>query len=154
MPMLFTWGRRALTAVLAIAVSLALAVPSALAAIQVPLTDVTYHDCPPELAAGAVTSGGQSRPANCFLITGIAVNASSTKTIYDADIYGRILDADGEPVIQNRTRLGLIEELPPGKHPFELRVSVPANQPTPLQLKQFKASGFSSPSRTAFLKKD
>jgi hypothetical protein len=32
--------------------------------------------------------------------------------------------------------------VPPGVSDFELRITVPANQPTPLQLKQFKASGF------------
>ncbi len=44
--------------------------------------------------------------------------------------------------MQNRTRLGSIEEVPPGISDFELRISVSANQPTPLQLEQFKAAGF------------
>jgi len=38
--------------------------------------------------------------------------------------------------MQNRTRLGSITEVPPGVSDFELRISVPANQPTPLKLKQ------------------
>ena len=45
--------------------------------------------------------------------------------------------------MQNRTRLGSIEEVPVGISDFALRISVPANQPTPLKLKQFKAAGFS-----------
>ena len=46
--------------------------------------------------------------------------------------------------MQNRTRLGLIAEIPPGVSDFQMRISVPANQPLPLQLKQFKAAGFSA----------
>ena len=70
-------------------------------------------------------------------------NNSTFKTVYDADIYGRIYDANNNPILQNRTRLGSIPEVPSGESDFELRISVPANQPEPLQLKQFKASGFS-----------
>jgi hypothetical protein len=79
--------------------------------------------------------------ANCFLVTGKAENATY-KIVYDADIFGRIYDANNDPVMQNRTRLGSIPEVPPGISDFELRISVAANQPTPLKLKQFKAAGF------------
>lgn len=116
--------------------------PPALALTQIKLTDISYHDCPSELAKGAVTSGGTSSRANCFIVTGKAEN-SSGKPVYDADIFGRIYDANNDSVMQNRTRLGSIAEIPPGISDFELRISVPANQPTPLQLKQFKAAGFS-----------
>ena len=44
--------------------------------------------------------------------------------------------------MQNRTRMGAIDEVPPGVSDFELRITVSANQPTPLKLKQFKAAGF------------
>jgi len=115
--------------------------PPALALTQIKLTNVTYHECPQELSEGAVTSG-TTMAANCFIVTGKAENASN-KPVYDADIFGRIYDANNEPVMQNRTRLGSIAELPPGTSDFELRISVPANQPTPLKLKQFKAAGFS-----------
>ncbi|MCS6814597.1 MAG: FxLYD domain-containing protein [Cyanobacteria bacterium] len=115
--------------------------PWALALIQVELTDISYHECPPELATGNVTSGGNALPANCFIVTGKAKNTSN-KPLVNADVYGRIYDANGDPVMQNRTRLGSIAEIPPGVSDFELRISVPANQPTPLQLKQFKATGF------------
>ena len=108
---------------------------------QIRLFDISYNDCPPELAKGAVISSG-SAAANCFIVTGKAEN-TTYKTVYDADIYGRIYDANNDPVMQNRTRLGSITEVPPGTSDFELRISVPANQPLPLQLKQFKASGFS-----------
>ena len=108
---------------------------------QIKLFDISYKDCPPELAEGAVISSG-SAAANCFIVTGKAENGTY-KTVYDADIFGRIYDANNDPVLQNRTRLGSISEIPPGTSDFELRISVPANQPTPLKLKQFKAAGFS-----------
>ncbi|MEH2352381.1 biotin carboxylase [Nostoc sp.] len=115
--------------------------PPAVALTQIKLFDVSYKDCPPELAQGAVISSG-SAAANCFLVVGKAENGTN-KTVYDADIFGRIYDANNDSVMQNRTRLGSITELPPGISDFELRISVPANQPTPLKLKQFKAAGFS-----------
>ena len=115
--------------------------PPALAITQIPLSDISYKDCPPELATGNVTSGGASRAAKCFIVTGKAKNMTS-KIVYDADIFGRIYDANNNSVMQNRTRLGSISEVPPGETDFELRITVPANQPTPLRLKQFKASGF------------
>lgn len=117
--------------------------PPALALTQIKISDLSYHECPPELAKGAVTSGGTTMAANCFIVTGRAKNDSG-KTVYDADIFGRIYDANNDSVMQNRTRLGSIEEIPPGLSDFELRISVPANQPTPLKLKQFKAAGFSA----------
>ncbi|MDF5708896.1 MAG: biotin carboxylase [Nostoc sp. S4] len=116
--------------------------PPALALTQIKLFDISYKDCPPELAKGAVISSG-SAAANCFLVTGKAENGSN-KTVYDADIFGRIYDANNDSVMQNRTRLGSIAEVLPGVSDFELRISVPANQPTPLKLKQFKAAGFSA----------
>jgi len=117
--------------------------PPALALTQIKLSNVSYHECPAELSKGAVTSGGSSRAANCFIVTGKAEN-NSRKPVYDADIFGRIYDANNDSVMQNRTRLGSIAEVPPGVSDFELRISVPANQPTPLKLKQFKAAGFSA----------
>ncbi len=114
--------------------------PPALALIPIELKDLSYHECPQDLAEGAVTAGSASA-ANCFIVTGKAVNKSG-KPVVNADIFGRIYDANGNPAMQNRNRLGSIDEVPPGVSDFELRVSVAANQPTPLQLKQFKASGF------------
>lgn len=114
--------------------------PPAFALIPVELYDLGYQDCPPELAEGAVSSFSIQR-ANCFMITGKAKNTSG-KYIVDADIFGRIYDANDNRVMENRTRLGSIDEVPPGVSDFELRISVPTNLQTPLKLKQFKASGF------------
>lgn len=106
------------------------------------LSDVAYKPCPPEYADGIVAAGS-IQEANCFLITGKAINRSS-KPVLDVDIFGRIFDANDNPVMQNRGRLGGIPEVLPGESDFELRISVAANQPEPLKLKQFKASGFSA----------
>jgi hypothetical protein len=113
---------------------------SAIALTEIPLSNISYKECPPELAEGNVGSGSND-PANCFLVTGKTKNTTG-KTVYDADVFGRIYDANNEPTMQNRNRIGSIAEIEPGIHDFELRISVPANQPTPLQLEQFKASGF------------
>ncbi|MBW4612394.1 MAG: biotin carboxylase [Desmonostoc vinosum HA7617-LM4] len=117
--------------------------PPAIALTPIRLFDISYNECPPDLAKGAVTSGGSATAANCFIVTGKAENGTY-KTVYDADIFGRIYDANNDSVMQNRTRLGSIPEVPPGISDFEMRISVPANQPLPLKLKQFKASGFSA----------
>jgi hypothetical protein len=118
-----------------------LVTPAALALTQIKLSDLSYHECPEEIGKGAITSGGTSMAASCYIVTGKAKNTSG-KSVFNADIFGRIYDANEEPVMQNRTRLGSIEEVPPGVSDFALRISVPANQPTPLKLKQFKAAGF------------
>ncbi|HCF26471.1 MAG TPA: hypothetical protein DEV81_04510 [Cyanobacteria bacterium UBA11049] len=115
----------------------------ALALTQIKLSNLSYHECPAELAKGAITSGGTTMAANCFIVTGKAENPSN-KLVYDADIFGRIYDANNDSVMQNRTRIGSIAEIPPGVSDFELRISVPASQPLPLQLKQFKAAGFAA----------
>ncbi|HEY9631116.1 MAG: hypothetical protein HY785_03670 [Oscillatoriophycideae cyanobacterium NC_groundwater_1537_Pr4_S-0.65um_50_18] len=114
--------------------------PAALALTQIRLFDLTYHDCPPELAEGT-TMSGTSMLANCFIVTGKAENKSG-KPVLNADIFGRIYDANNNSIMENRTRLGAIEEVPPGISDFDLRISVPINQPTPLKLEQFKAAGF------------
>jgi hypothetical protein len=116
--------------------------PSALAAVEVRLFDLAYQDCPPELSEGQVTSNGAAA-ANCFLITGQAENKSGKKLL-DADVFGRIYDANNNSVMENRTRLGAIEEVPPGITPFEMRMSIPKELVSPLRLEQFKASGFST----------
>ncbi|MGB5772278.1 MAG: hypothetical protein WBM32_20780, partial [Crocosphaera sp.] len=81
----------------------------AFALTNIQLLDISYKDCPPELAEGNVTSGGSSFPADCYIITGKAKNTSG-KTVYDADVFGRINDANNEPVLQNRSRVGAISE--------------------------------------------
>jgi hypothetical protein len=126
-----------------LSISTGLFSPAALAVTPITLSKVDYKDCPPEVAQGAVTSGGVTQGAACFLIVGKAENKSG-KTVYDADVYGRIYDADNNNVLPNRGRVGLIEQVPPGINDFEMRITVPESARQPLQLKKFKASGFAS----------
>ena len=146
--MFFTALRSVLLTLIMVFWSLAIALP-AQALTEVPLTEIDYKPCPAELAEGNVGSGS-SDPASCFLVTGIANNRTG-KTVYDADVFGRIYDADHSPAMQNRNRLGNIAEIPPGKSTFEVRINVPSEQPLPLQLEQFKASGFSAKIRSQSL---
>lgn len=112
----------------------------ALALAAFDLADLAYKECPAEIGAGSVVPGS-SLEATCFLIYGKAINKTG-KPIVNADVFGRLYDANHNSVMENRTRLGSIDEVPPGTSEFEIRVSVPASLPLPLQLEQFKASGF------------
>lgn len=114
--------------------------PPAWALVQIPLLDVDYKSCPAEMTGGDDLRG-DLQEMNCFLVFGQA-NNTTNKTIYDADVFGHIYDADDNDVMENRSRLGLIEEIPPGLTDFAIRVSVPATMPEPLHLEQFKAAGF------------
>ncbi|MGK7951824.1 MAG: hypothetical protein AB4368_24305 [Xenococcaceae cyanobacterium] len=114
--------------------------PAANALTPIKLYDISYEPCSGAMAEGTVSSGDM-RPANCFIVKGKAEN-NSGKEVVDADVFGRIYDANGDNVMANRGRVGTILEVPPGVSDFEIRISVPANQPTPLTMKKFKASGF------------
>lgn len=142
----------ALVVALNLALNLAIA-PPAYAMTQLPITDIGYEECSAEIGDGSVTSDGSARPANCYLISG-TVNNTTSKYIYDADVFGRVYDATHNSVMENRTRLGGIAEVPPGKSEFSIRITVPASQPAPLQLEQFKASGFSSAVRNQLIEPD
>ncbi|MBE9076922.1 hypothetical protein IQ241_06370 [Romeria aff. gracilis LEGE 07310] len=119
-----------------------LAAPSAYAITQIELQDLTSEQCPEDAAyADGLVGSGSSIDATCYLIHGKAVN-SSGRPVVDADVFGRIYDANDNPVMKNRFRLGGIDYVPPGESDFEFRVSIPSNQKPPMQLRQFKASGF------------
>ena len=131
------------TVAIVLSMSTWLVAPAAFAVTPIPLSNVGYKNCSAEMSKGAVSSGGVTQDALCFLITGKAENKSG-KTVYDADVYGRIYDADNNNVLPNRGRVGLIEQVPPGINDFEMRVTVPSSATLPLQLKKFKASGFTT----------
>lgn len=132
-----------LTVAILLSISTWIIAPIALAVTPITLSNIGYKDCPPEIAKGAVTSGGTTQDAKCFLIIGNAENKSG-KTVYDADVFGRIYDADNNNVLPNRGRVGTIDLIVPGISEFEVRIAVAADIVTPLQLKKFKASGFAS----------
>ncbi len=110
---------------------------------KIALRDIEANPCPAEMAEGSVTSDGSGRPADCYLISGVATNTTS-KVVYDADVFGRVYDKSHNSVMENRTRLGLIPEVPPGDTEFAIRISVPASLEPPLILEQFRSSGFGS----------
>jgi hypothetical protein len=68
--------------------------------------------------------------------------------VVDTDVFAQILDASGEPVLQNRSRVGSIGDVPPGSSSFALRLAVPAGTPGPFSFTNVKARGFSAPVRT------
>ncbi len=117
--------------------------PPAFAKIPLKLFDLHSQECPSEIGQGMVTvGGGSARQAGCYLIKGKAKNTKKID-VFDADVFGRIYDANGNNTFQNRGRVGSIDEVPKEKTiDFEFRVTVPANVKTPLILKKFKASGF------------
>ncbi|MEO1005994.1 MAG: hypothetical protein AAFW67_09115 [Cyanobacteria bacterium J06638_38] len=115
--------------------------PQASALTSIELFDLDYELCTGDKAQGGGVSSGSLRPANCFLIIGKAENTSG-KPVVDADVYGRIYDANHNPIMANRSRVGGILYVPPGVSDFQIRISVPTTQPTPLILDKFKASGF------------
>lgn len=85
--------------------------------------------------------------ASCYVLSG-DVNNPGRKTVYDTDVYARILDSSGEPVLQNRTRVGSIGDVDSGVHPFALRLAVPAGTPGPFEVSNARARGFGAPVRT------
>ncbi|EDX84004.1 hypothetical protein S7335_1701 [Synechococcus sp. PCC 7335] len=118
--------------------------PAAYALTQIDLKDLVAEECPADAAyAENLTTSGSSMSATCYLVKGTAVN-NSARDIVDADIFGRIFDAEGNAVMKNRYRLGGIEYVPMGESAFSFRISVPSVQPAPLRLEKFKASGFAS----------
>ena len=85
--------------------------------------------------------------ASCYVLSG-NVNNPGRNSVVDTDVYARILDRSGEPVLQNRTRVGSIGDVLPGDHPFALRLAVPAGTPGPFEVKNPRARGFSAPVRS------
>jgi len=109
------------------------------------LNDVRLEPCPstdvgsqPELARG----GGSS----CWALRG-SVHNPGRLAVVDTDVFALILDASGEPVLPNRTRLGSIGDVPPGDSIFAVRLAVPSGTPGPLVVKNARARGFSAPVR-------
>jgi len=117
-----------------------LPMPSAEALVSVNLSDLSYAPCTGDVATGLV-SAGSSATAKCFIIHGTTTNKSG-KPVINADIFGRIFDANHNDVFPNRHRIGTIDEIQPGTGEFDFRVTIEANLAEPLQFEGFKASGF------------
>lgn len=110
------------------------------------VAEVTLEPCPAG-DAGAQPELRRPTGASCYALRGVVTNPTR-KTVADTDVFALIVDSSGEPVLQNRTRVGSIGDIPPGKSNFALRLSVPAGTPGPISFRNVKARGFSAPVRT------
>jgi hypothetical protein len=120
-----------------------LAAPAWAADLQV--REVTLEPCPAD-DVGAQPELRTPTGASCYALRGVVMN-SGRKPVVDTDVFALILDASGEPVLQNRTRVGSIGDVPPGDSDFALRLAVPMGTPGPLSFRNVKARGFSAPVR-------
>lgn len=138
--------------ILGLGVVLLLAPVQAAWAAELSVADVQLEPCP---ASDAASQSGLRRPAGagCWALSG-EVRNPGRKTVVDTDVFALILDASGEPVLQNRSRLGSIGDVPPGSSRFALRLAVPMGTPGPLQFRNVKARGFSAPVRTRAMEGD
>ncbi|WP_396095074.1 hypothetical protein [Cyanobium sp. T1B-Tous] len=128
-----------------LAALLLLAPPAAWAA-DLQVSEVTLEPCPTE-DVGAQPELRRPAGASCYALRGTVLNLGR-KPVVDTDVFALIVDSSGEPVLQNRTRVGSIGDVPPGSSAFALRLSVPAGTPGPLSFRNVKARGFSAPVRT------
>lgn len=133
----------ALGLVLALVMALA---PAAAWAADLQVSEVSLEPCPSS-DVGAQPELRRPTGASCYALRG-TVDNPGRKPVVDTDVFALILDSSGEPVLQNRTRVGSIGDVPPGRSSFAVRLSVPAGTPGPLSFRNVKARGFSAPVRT------
>lgn len=131
---------------LVLALVLPLIQPAAALAASLSVSDVSLEPCP-SVDIGAQPQLRRPSGASCFVLRG-SVNNPGRKPVVDTDVFAQILDASGEPVLQNRSRVGSIGDVPPGVSGFALRLAVPAGTPGPFTFSNVKARGFSAPVRT------
>eukprot|EP00894_Picocystis_sp_ML_P004954 jgi/Pico_ML_1/55471/g1148.t1 len=62
------------------------------------LADVTYELCADPVAAG--TPGTSSYKAQCYELQGKVYNRTG-KDVYNADVFGTVLDANDDPVLRS-----------------------------------------------------
>ena len=118
------------------------------------LTSVTLAPCDASDPGSQPTASAMQRSnitspegASCYVLSGNVSNPGRSPVV-DTDVYARILDRSGEPVLQNRTRVGSIGDVMPGDHPFALRLAVPTGTPGPFEVKNPRARGFNAPVRS------
>ena len=138
---------RSLPKVLALALALLLLMaPAAPAwALDLAVSEVRLEPCPAD-DPGAQPELKRPSGARCYALRGTVSNPRSQPVI-DADLFAVISDRSGEPVLQNRTRVGSLGDVPPGNSSFALRLAVPAGTPGPLRVSHAKARGFNAPVR-------
>jgi hypothetical protein len=109
------------------------------------VSEVRLEPCPAG-DAGAQPQGLRPIGASCYALRGVVSNPGP-RPVIDTDVFALILDASGEPVLPNRTRVGSIGDVPPGESSFALRLAVPAGTPGPFRISNAKARGFNAPVR-------
>ncbi|MFN6339522.1 MAG: hypothetical protein ACK41W_12475 [Cyanobacteriota bacterium] len=140
-----SWRSRLLNVVLVLCLALLVSPGVGLAA-ELRVEGVSLAPCPSD-DAGNQPLANRSRTASCYALRGEVVN-STGHAVVDTDLFAVILDSSGEPVLPNRSRVGGIGDVPPGRSSFALRFAVPANTPGPFRVGQVKARGFNAPVRT------
>lgn len=120
--------------------------PAQAAAADLSVSGVSLEACP---ADDPASQQGLRRPAgaSCYALRGEVLN-NGRSPVVDTDVFALILDASGEPVLPNRSRVGSIGDVPPGRSSFALRLAVPAGTPGPFQVSKVRARGFSAPVRS------
>jgi hypothetical protein len=120
--------------------------PAVARAADLQVSEIRLEPCP---SGDVASQSGQRRPggASCFALRGVVTNPGR-RPLRDTDVYARIEDASGEPVLPNRARVGSIGDVPPGPSTFALRLAVPAGTPGPLRVRGVKVRGFASPVRS------
>ena len=138
--------RHLLAALLCLSVLVLPAVAPAQAAAELTVSQVSLDPCPTD-DIGAQPQLRRPSGASCYVLRGTVTNPGR-KPVVDTDVFAQILDASGEPVLQNRARVGSIGDVPPGDSSFALRLAVPAGTPGPFRFTNVKARGFKAPVRT------
>lgn len=95
---------------------------------------------------GTVTvTGGENFDAVCLKVTATATNPSS-KPLFNADVFGRVYDATGEPALDalENARISYISEIPPGQSPISFQLIIAKEQADygPVKVVGLKATGF------------
>lgn len=119
--------------------------PQTALATELAVREVVLEPCPLE-DVGAQPELRRPTGASCYALRGVVTNPSH-KPVVDTDVFALIVDSSGEPVLQNRTRVGSIGDVPPGESDFALRLAVPAGTPGPISFRNVKARGFKAPVR-------
>lgn len=119
---------------------------ASVAAAELRVEAIQLAPCPTG-PVGAASPGAKSVGASCFALRGEVINPTD-HAVVDTDLFAVILDSSGEPVLPNRSRVGSLGDVPPGRSSFAVRLAVPTGTPGPFHVGQVKARGFKAPVRT------
>ncbi|MEY3963384.1 MAG: hypothetical protein RLZZ106_639, partial [Cyanobacteriota bacterium] len=92
--------------------------PQPALAAELRVIEASLQPCP-SADIGAQPELRRPSGASCYALRGVVENPGR-RPVVDTDVYARITDASGEPVLQNRTRVGSIGDVPPGRSDFAL----------------------------------